>query len=329
MDNSSVETFGVLLDVGLVVFTGAGAIVGVRAGGIRANVSFITFVAALRLSLAVRGEVGGVIARWSVISVSYVDAVAFACTLVVVRITLGVFAERLAWWLRVPRTLSEGWWIVDRVTGAIPGAASAATLAWLLVSLLGAVDRPSGFRRVGENAPVAVLIDGRMKQMVPSFASLANRVAAGRAVSSGLMIEPGPEVIPPRDERPSSRPDIESEVVALVNQARTGLGLPPLDRNDTLDRVARAHSDDMLRRGYFDHRSPDGTTPVGRLANVGFLVPRAGENIAFAPDLGSAHSGLMASPSHRANILSQEFSRVGVGVVFGADGLMVTQMFAT
>lgn len=329
MDKSSVETFGVLLDVVLVVFTGAGAIVGIRTGGVRANLSFITFVAALRLSLAVRGEVGVVIARWSLLSTTNVDAVAFACTLVVVRIALGVVAERLAWWLRVPRTLSEGWWIVDRVTGAVPGAASAATLAWLCVSLLGAVDRPSGFRRVGENAPIAVFIDGRMKQMVPSFSSLAERAAAGQAVTSGLTIEPGPEVIPPRDERPTTRPDIEDNVVALVNRARADLGLPPLDRNETLDRVARAHSDDMLRRGYFDHRSPDGTTPVGRLANVGFLVPKSGENIAFAADLGDAHSGLMASPSHRANILSREFSRVGVGVVFGAGGLMVTQVFAT
>lgn len=329
MEKSSVETFGGFLDLGLLVVIGAGAIGGVRTGGVRANLSFITFVTALRLSLAVRDEIGIVMARWFELSASYRDAVAFACTLVVVRIALGVIAERLAWWLRVPRTLSAGWWIVDRVTGAIPGAASAATLAWLCVSLLGAVDRPRGFRLVGEHAPIAMLINGRMTQMIPSFASLVERAVAGHGASAGLLIEPGPEVNPPRDERPVAAPDAEVGVVTLINRVRVGQGLPPLERNDTLDRVARAHSDDMMRRGYFDHRSRDGTSPVGRLANVGFLVPKSGENIAFAPDVQAAHSGLMASPSHRANILSRDFSRVGVGVVFGASGLMVTQVFAT
>jgi uncharacterized protein YkwD len=63
-----------------------------------------------------------------------------------------------------------------------------------------------------------------------------------------------------------------------------------------------------------------------RAANVRFLT--AGENLALAPTLSVAHTGLMNSPGHRANILRREFGRVGIGVMDGGmRGLMVSQEF--
>jgi uncharacterized protein YkwD len=54
----------------------------------------------------------------------------------------------------------------------------------------------------------------------------------------------------------------------------------------------------------------------------------AGENLALAPSLQIAHTGLMNSPGHRANILRPQFGRVGIGILDGGRrGLMVTQNF--
>ena len=84
----------------------------------------------------------------------------------------------------------------------------------------------------------------------------------------------------------------------------------------------------MFARGYFAHATPEGRDPFERMreAKVSFLT--AGENIALAPTLEIAHTGLMNSPGHRANILRPQFGRVGIGIVDGGiHGLMVTQDF--
>src|SRR6185503_18152883 len=69
--------------------------------------------------------------------------------------------------------------------------------------------------------------------------------------------------------------------------------------------------------GYFAHETPEGLSPFDRMraANVRFLV--AGENLALAPTLSLAHTGLMNSPGHRANILRPQFGRVGIGIMDG------------
>jgi uncharacterized protein YkwD len=63
-----------------------------------------------------------------------------------------------------------------------------------------------------------------------------------------------------------------------------------------------------------------------REAHVRYLT--AGENLALAPTLQVAHSGLMNSPGHRANILHPQFGRLGIGILDGGiRGLMVSQEF--
>jgi uncharacterized protein YkwD len=104
--------------------------------------------------------------------------------------------------------------------------------------------------------------------------------------------------------------------------------LKPLKPDPELAEVARAHSRDMLARGYFSHVTPDGKDPFDRMrqANVRFLA--AGENLALARTLAGAHQGLMNSPGHRANMLRPQFGRLGVGVLDGGRyGLMITQNF--
>lgn len=125
------------------------------------------------------------------------------------------------------------------------------------------------------------------------------------------------------------RSDLEDGMIILVNKERKQKGLKELIYDQKLRDVARVHSGDMFDRGYFSHYSIEGKTVADRAKamEVKYLV--IGENLAYAPNLELAHNGLMNSPGHRANILSPEYSKVGIGLMDGgAYGLMITQVFS-
>jgi uncharacterized protein YkwD len=125
-----------------------------------------------------------------------------------------------------------------------------------------------------------------------------------------------------------ARPDLEAQMLELVNHERAAVGLKPLALDPELTEVARAHSADMFARGYFAHVSPEGQSPFDRMAEAGVRYRTAGENLALAPTLQLAHTGLMNSPGHRANILRPEFGRLGIGIMDGGfRGIMVSQEF--
>jgi len=124
------------------------------------------------------------------------------------------------------------------------------------------------------------------------------------------------------------RPDLEDKMLTLVNNERTSRGIAPLVMNDKARAVARAHSQDMLARGYFSHVTPEGVDPFERMRDGGVIFLSAGENLALAPTLSLAHNGLMNSPEHRANILDSSYRTVGIGIIdAGKYGLMITQDF--
>lgn len=128
-----------------------------------------------------------------------------------------------------------------------------------------------------------------------------------------------------------SYPDetFEGLMLEMVNEERKAEGLKPYVVDQTLVEVARLHSSDMLRHGYFSHLTPEGETPADRALEGGVIFRKVGENIAYSPDVRMAHEGLMNSPTHRANILSPEFTRIGIGIQnAGARGIMFTQNFA-
>lgn len=120
----------------------------------------------------------------------------------------------------------------------------------------------------------------------------------------------------------------EQEMLAFVNAQRQQTGLPLLVLDEKLTEVARAHSRDMFARGYFSHINPDGQNPFDRIRAAGINFVAAGENIAYAPTANLADTGLINSPEHRANILSPDYSKVGIGVIDGGIyGKMFTQDF--
>ncbi len=122
---------------------------------------------------------------------------------------------------------------------------------------------------------------------------------------------------------------LEQQMVDLVNQERTSRGLNALRVDTTLTDMARAHSLDMIQRRYFSHITPEGKNVGDRATDAGLAWKKVGENLAVAPDLAAAHNGLMQSPGHRENILSPDYTRIGIGIYREEGlGLVITQNFA-
>ncbi|HEY8896886.1 MAG TPA: CvpA family protein [Niastella sp.] len=146
-----------------------------------------------------------------------------------------------------------------------------------------------------------------------------------------LTVKPGSDqtvILPFKVIAPPARAELEALMLSWVNAERIKAGLNTLKADPELTTVARKHSVDMFQQGYFSHVSPGGKGPFDRMRNDGVKFTNAGENIALAPTLDIAHSGLMHSPGHRANILRPEFGRLGIGIVDGGKyGLMISQEF--
>jgi uncharacterized protein YkwD len=135
--------------------------------------------------------------------------------------------------------------------------------------------------------------------------------------------------------------DLERQMCALVNHdrldpetsAETGGRAQPLRWNENLAAVARAHSRKMLEQGFFDHVDLDGRTLSTRLNEAGIPWQAAGENIAIYGTVQGAQAAFMDEPrfqhNHRGNILSANYTDIGIGIVKGSDGsLYITEDFA-
>jgi hypothetical protein len=88
--------------------------------------------------------------------------------------------------------------------------------------------------------------------------------------------------------------------------------------------VARARSTNMAVLHYFSHTQPDGKTVFSLLNAAGITWYGAGEIIAwntnptFADSALRARDGWLASPGHRAIVLSADYNYVGIGLAVDA-----------
>lgn len=118
----------------------------------------------------------------------------------------------------------------------------------------------------------------------------------------------------------------EQQVVELTNQERAKHGLQPLEIDYELSRVAREKSRDMAINNYFDHNSPVYGSPFDMMRSYGINYRTAGENIAKGQRTPQeVVNAWMNSPGHRANILSADYTHIGVGYV--EQGNHWTQQF--
>ncbi|QMV43251.1 CAP domain-containing protein [Cohnella cholangitidis] len=110
-----------------------------------------------------------------------------------------------------------------------------------------------------------------------------------------------------------------AQVVTIVNQERAKAGLSPLKMsNATLTKMALDKAKDMYNNGYFDHNSPTYGSPFDMMKTYGISFRYAGENIAKGQrSPQEVMTAWMNSSGHRANILSPNFTTIGVAYYNG------------
>lgn len=109
--------------------------------------------------------------------------------------------------------------------------------------------------------------------------------------------------------------DLEVTVLRLVNEQRYRHGRRPLKTSPRLRMAAQAHAKDMMERNYFAHNTKRGSPWHVRIKRVaGRTFAAIGENIAYGQDdAAEVVAAWMASPEHRKNILSKDFTHMGLG----------------
>lgn len=125
-----------------------------------------------------------------------------------------------------------------------------------------------------------------------------------------------------------------AELTALVNRERLNNNRPALEPNDLLQKAAELKANDMAKRGYFSHDTPDGKLPWYWLNQAGYKYEAAGENLTTNIfESSEAVKAWMNSPRHRENILNKEYTQVGTAVVQGVfegeETVFAVQFFGT
>lgn len=114
-------------------------------------------------------------------------------------------------------------------------------------------------------------------------------------------------------QQPADSSQFAQQVLDLVNQERTKAGLSPLSMNSGLSKVAMAKAQDMYNNNYFDHQSPTYGSPFDMMKSFGITYSTAGENIAKGQTSpAEVMNQWMNSSGHRANILNNSFTQIGV-----------------
>ena len=178
--------------------------------------------------------------------------------------------------------------------------------------------------------------------------------AIGVVIYAGFTIAPGlgvPSVAEFRADRQEAKATRTAETLSAVerlthegiNGQRTTNGGRSLSWDGKLAKVARAHSDDMTRRDYFSHDTPEGLGPTDRLHQAGLNCRKGyrygiAENIAIEMASGNpdriatkAVQSWMNSPGHRRNLLGRQYATTGIGASYGVwegrKAVYLTQVF--
>jgi uncharacterized protein YkwD len=145
------------------------------------------------------------------------------------------------------------------------------------------------------------------------------------------VLTPAPDALAacPGAARTLSPAQARNATLCLLNGVRRSNGLPALHSNGLLATAARLHAQDMAAGQYFSHTSLDGRSPAERIRQVGYLTGRerswtVGENLGWEAAQratpGQMVAAWMASPAHRANILSGGYREAGFGAAAAPAG---------
>ncbi len=312
------------IDIVIIIFILIFIVTGFKRGFLSSLIELGGIIISVALSLIFYTPFGSFLEGLG-ISQIYSSALAFLIIWFLILVIYNLISMTL--YELVPLKLQESF--VNKIFGIFPGFIKGIIIVTLLIALLVSLPIPIFTPEASEESELA--------SPFINFSTVITSVGGDifgdplRHAFGFFTIETGEDEFIELNytvQDPVINSSAEKEMLQYLNQERRERGLPELVMDETLREVARAHSTDMFQKGYFAHVDPDGVTAFERMNEGGVTYFYAGENLAFAPTVSTAHNGLMASPGHKENMLRPEFRRVGIGVVQGGKhGMMFTQKF--
>lgn len=326
-----------ILDVIIIAVLLFYAIEGFSNGVVSAVIDFVSFILSFIFGLKFYSLVGKLLFDIFGISLSFSNAVGFFLVSFLTELLLNFLFRVLMhkfFYSKRPIRLQEKSnkrkiFTLNRVLGIFPGIASGLVLLSFLLSLIVALPLSPLLKNLVATSRFGTVLVANTQ----GFEKNVNAVF-GDAIHDTLnflTVEPkSDETVTLHFKTSNVAIDqgAEKKMLQMVNKERTSRGLQAVVADEDMRGVARAHAKDMLAKGYFSHFTPEGLSPFDRIEKAGITYSAAGENLAFAPNTDLAMQGLMNSPGHKANILSKDFGRVGIGVLdAGIYGEMFVQEF--
>ena len=313
------------IDILLIAIVGLAIWVGWRKGFILGSINLLIWIGSLfagflfypSLSKLLQGFFPG-LGVWN-------TPIAFIVTIIFARILLALIFNTVL--KRTPdKVHTHG---ANRFLGIIPGVINGFIYATIMAALLLTMPLRNGLSDKTKDSSLANTLGVNIGWLDDRFSPIFDD--AIRKTLTGATVQPDTDETVDlnfRVEDADPRPDLEAQMLTLVNNERMKRGLKPVKADPEMKVVARAHSRDMFARGYFSHYSPEGKDPFDRMKSAGVKYLAAGENLALGQTLKICHDGLMNSPGHRANILNPSYGRLGIGILDGGTyGLMISQEF--
>lgn len=286
---------------------------------------FLSFSLSLLLSLRFYQLASGLLRSNFSLSASVSNALGFLFTAIISEAVLGIFLGRLIF--KIP----EKYWkkSVNKPLSILPALGEALVIISFILTLILGLPVSSKTKADVSDSRIGGIIVLRTQRLETKI----NEIFGGVVEDSltYLTIKPGSKerlILTTEVGELEVNEKSEAEMFALVNDERKKQGVKELIWDSNILPVARSHAKDMWERKYFSHFSPEGEDVGDRLniADIDYFI--VGENLALAPTVATAHTGLMNSEGHRANILEKQFERVAIGVIDnGIYGKMFVQIF--
>jgi len=298
---------------------------GVHHGFFVVFVDFIAFLGSLLIALKFYKSIS-----WFFVSVfspsdSVSKALGFLTLAILTEFVLGFVLGRLT--LFLPKNIHKNFW--SKMLSVLPAIGEALVITAFISTLFLAFP----VSPVIKDDLVHSLIAGEVVRKTQGLGGMTNEVFGGviEETITYLTIEPGSDkqiVLNIKVGELKVDESSENEMFRLINEERKKSGFKELVLESDAVPVARSRAKDMWERKYFGHVTPEGKNAGDFLDEAKVDYGIVGENIALAPSVSIAHTGLMNSKGHRENILNTDFSGVGIGVVDnGVYGKMFVQIF--
>lgn len=315
----------ILTDLIIVLILVAYAVFGYRRGFISHVAELTGFLIGFVVAFVLSHPVGGGLAEATPLPRGLADLGAFLLIWMSVELLCGMVSKRLL--KKVPDDVAES--SGNRVAGLAPALLKGVMLVTIVLLIIATAPIPAAAKHPVVDSAFGKALLGVGTGVQQRFNNLFGEALKDTLAFKTIKTESDDSVqLGFKTTDVSVCEADEAKMLDLVNKERRERGLGTVTLDTQLRDVGRAHSRDMLARGYFAHVNPDGLDPFERMDRAGVDYLYAGENLAFAPTVDIAHTGLMNSPGHKANILKPEYTKLGVGCISaGYRGLMFSQEF--